>query len=570
MQELSLLIGGEAGQGVESSGHMLGLNFARAGLNVFAMNEFASQIRGGHNFHKVRVSNEEVHGHLDNVNMILALNKETVDRHVGDLVEGGVVIYDADAGVEEGEYRDDVKFLAVPLKKTALDMGGKEIMQNTTGIGTVFALLDFELEIFEKILEEKFSEKGERIVKLNKEILKAGYDFAKENFDGEFPVRLNSTDKEFMFLNGNDAICLGALKSGCKFVAEYPMTPSSSILHIMASYAYDYGIVVKHTEDEIAAVNMLTGAAFAGVRCMTGTSGGGFSLMTEGCGVAGNAELPIVIVNVQRPGPSTGLPTRTEQSDLRQVMHASQGDYPRMVVAPGDADECFYEAFRAFNLADKYQLPVFILSDKYLGEAAKTVAKFNEEGLAIDRGKLVSEVGEDYKRFAMSDDGVSPRVLPGTPGGRHLASSYEHNEKGFHTEEPEERSAMMEKRMKKMEGLLAELEAPKLIGAEDADATLVTWGSSKETCISAVKKLARNGVTANILQIKYMVPFHKKEIGEILARAKKKINVEMNYSGQLAGLIKQETGMDMDGSVLKYSGRPFTGLEIANKVKELL
>ena len=292
--------------------------------------------------------------------------------------------------------------------------------------------------------------------------------------------------------------------------------------------------------------------------------------MTEGCGVAGVAELPMVIVNVQRPGPSTGLPTRTEQGDLRQVMHAGQGDYPRLVVAPCDLEECFYETFNAFNLADKYQLPAFILSDKYLGEAAKTIEPFDDSGLEIDRGKLVEKVSEDYKRYEITEDGISPRVLPGTENGIHLATSYEHGEDGFHTEEIDERNAMMEKRMRKMDGLLSDLKPPELFGPKDALATLVTWGSSVEACKEAQNLLSEEEIPVNILRIKYMVPFHAKEIAEILKGCKKTIGVEMNYVGQLAGLIKQETGIGMDEMILKYSGRPFTGMEVANKIKKLL
>lgn len=567
-KQLSLLLGGEAGQGVEAAGHMLGLCFARAGLHVFAMNEFDSRIRGGHNFHKVRVSEEEIYGHLDHADILVALNRESVDRHISEMQSGGIIISDTEDKIKGRDF--EFLFAEVPMRRIAIDISGSDLMRNTVAIGFILGLLDFDLNIFTKILEEKFLEKGKDIVDKNLGCAKAGYDFAVTNFKGIYPVRFKHGDEKFMFLNGNDAICLGALKGGLKFVAEYPMTPASSILHIMAAYADDYKLIVKNTEDELAAVNMLTGAAYCGVRCMTGTSGGGFALMTEGCGVAGVAELPIVIVNVQRPGPSTGLPTRTEQGDLRQVMHASQGDYPRLVIAPGDIQECFYETFLAFNLADKYQLPAFILSDKYLGEAAKTVTPFDVSGLKIDRFKLADKAPKNYKRFEITENGVSLRVLPGTPNGMHLATSYEHNEYGYHTEDPAERSRMMEKRMKKTDGLLKDLAPPKLFGPKNADVTLITWGSSKEALLSAIPLLSDLGITANMLQIKYMVPFHKKEVFEILSKAKKKINVEMNYTGQLAGLIAQETGILMDNSILKYSGRPFTGLEIANKVKELL
>ncbi len=637
------MIGGEAGFGIQSAGHIFALVAARAGLQVFGTAEYPSLIRGGHNSDVIRVADREVYVHKERLDLLLAMNLETLDLHAVEIVEGGGLIYDNEVikdYVFAGSKTGGRRIFAVPLKKIAFEQGKGDITRNTVGIGASFALLDFDLEILNTILREMFGRKGEQIVANNLAAARAGYDFVREKYAGQFEYRLQKVEGQprRMLLTGNDALCLGALKAGCKFVAEYPMTPSSSILHFMASHAKDYNIIVKHTEDEIAAMNMVVGAGWAGVRAMTGTSGGGFSLMVEALGMAGMCEVPLVCAEVQRPGPSTGLPTRTEQCDLQFVLHASQGEFPRIVLAPGDFEECFYLTFDAFNLAEKYQTPVVVLSDKHLAESVKTVEQFDVSKLKVDRGKLLSqpqleelrkkseEVLESIKnyelkiknlsapaamsvemlrargfggkslpknyltpdnqfmRYKFTEDGISPRTIPGMKGGIHRSATDEHDETGDLTETPENRDLMVEKRARKLEMALKELPAPVLIGADrklwkavdgkagvaPADLTFVTWGSPKDALLEVMQMLAQEGVKTNMLQIVYMSPFHAREIGEVLRECKRIIGVEMNNEGQLCALIAEKTGYFVHERILKYSGRQFTAHELYDRIKEIL
>lgn len=559
----NILIGGPAGSGIESSGMLLGKALVRAGANVFAMNEIMSLIRGGHNYNRVRFSfSEPVYCHDDMVDVVLAFDKLSVSEHAGELHEGGIVV------------------------DLSGDVGVDGIYKNTVAIGVVFGLFGLELKWIEALLKETFAGKGAEVVDENLAALKKG---AEMSGGVKFEVEGKGGGKGRVFLNGNDAICLGAVAAGCKFVSEYPMTPSSSILHTMAKWASEKGVVVKHAEDEIAAMNMIVGGGFAGARAMTGTSGGGFALMTEAVGMAGCSETPCVVVEAQRAGPSTGLPTRTEQGDLRQVMHASQGDYPRLVMAPGDFSEAFSMAFAAFNYADVFQLPVLILMDKFISESVASVEAFDTKGLKIERGKIVGEVSGDvtgsaagFKRYALSKDGVSVRTLPGTKGGMHVATSYEHDEWSSLKEDPATRVAQMDKRMKKMEGLLEALPEPCLIdgnggkidGTDSCAVVLVAFGSTGMVLMEAVKLLAEEGVKANILMIKYLVPFHAKKVGEILnevlGRGGRVVLVEQNYSGQLGGVIAENTGILIKNKILKYDGREMDARFVVNLTKKFL
>lgn len=515
LNDLTWMIGGEAGYGIQSAGHIFALAATRSGLHAFGTAEYPSLIRGGHNSDTIRVSDKKVGVHKEQLDLLLAMNKETLDLHLKEIVPGGGVIYDADVVKSElVKFPEGVKIFAVPLKKLAFELGKGDITRNVVGIGASFALADFDLEVLNQILRDMFTRKGEQMVANNLAAAKGGYDYIREHYAGQFEYKLQKVEGEprRMLLTGNDAICLGALKAGCKFVAEYPMTPSSGVLHFMASHAKDYHVIVKHTEDEIAAMNMVVGAGWAGVRAMTATSGGGFSLMVEALGMGGICEVPLVCVEAQRPGPSTGLPTRTEQCDLQFVLHASQGEFPRIVMVPGDFEECFYMGFEAFNIAERYQTPVLILTDKHLGESVESVEMFKTDDLKIDRGKLLSQpeldtlrkqseeflakagasemppVGAEhfalrgfggvaakenylspdnnFLRYKFTEDGVSYRTIPGMPGGIHRSATDEHDETGDLTETPENRTLMVDKRARKLEKALKELPAPTLIGLE--------------------------------------------------------------------------------------------------------
>lgn len=628
---MAWMIGGEAGSGIQSAGHFFALACSRAGLWVFGNAEYPSLIRGGHNSNAIRVADFEVSVQRDSIDLLLAMNRETLDLHLGEVVKGGGVIYDAEAvtdypwagtknGGREGKpgmpknkggvKASGVKLFDVPLQRLALEHGESEIVRNMVGLGATFALLEMDLKMLLAVLREAFARKGKTIVENNIGAARAGYQYVRENYPVEkfgfklVPDRTDGKTKKTsartvakqprrLLMTGNDAVCLAAVKAGVKLVAEYPMTPSSTVLHFMAKQARAYNIIVKHTEDELAAINMVAGAGWAGVRAMTATSGGGFSLMSEALGMAGMIEAPAIIYEVQRGGPSTGLPTRTEQSDLQFVMHASQGEFPRLVVAPGDYDELFYKTFESFNIAEKYQLPAIILGDKHLGESVKTVMPFDLKDLKIERGLLVRDTAKiaqlkkagyqspdgGFLRYKLEKDGVSPRVLPGAKGGRHRSSTDEHDESGDLTEDPENRTKMQAKRMRKLMACLKELPAPKLAGpgkngslkagpaykAEEADVTFVTWGSPKNATLEAMQMLKKDGIKANLLQIVYFLPFHSKEVAALLKRCRFKVGVEMNLEGQMCNYIAEKTGIFMDAKILKWSGRQLTAQEIYDR-----
>ncbi|HBB03266.1 MAG: pyruvate flavodoxin/ferredoxin oxidoreductase domain-containing protein, 2-oxoglutarate ferredoxin oxidoreductase subunit alpha [Candidatus Peregrinibacteria bacterium GW2011_GWF2_38_29] len=570
---LSWLIGGEAGQGLESAGHMFALVLNRGGLFVITNAEYPSLIRGGHNYNKVRVSDKPLTCHTNDVDLVCALNKETFEKHIDEISNGGGIIYDS-ADFPDAKGKDGVNLFGIPMAELAKTKGGGIIMKNVVAIGACIGLLDYDLNYFKEALKQTFGRKGDEIVNSNYNAAQAGYDYMQENYKGKFGYNLAAMKdaKQRMLIQGNDAFCIGAIKGGCKLVAEYPMTPSSSILHFMAEHSREYNVVVKHVEDEISAINTIIGASAVGIRSLTATSGGGFSLMVEAVGLAGMIETGIVIVNVQRPGPSTGLPTRTGHPDLRLMMHASQDESPRMVVAPGDPEECFDLGFQAFNVADKYQIPVMFLSDKYLSESERSVDFFDTKELEIDRGKLLLEKDLDpkedrYPRYKDSPDGISARPLAGEKGGIFTCTSDEHNDYGDIVEDIPNRLEKMNKRMRKIDTLRKGLPAPKLIGPANADITFVSWGSPKGSILEAIELLAKDDVSANFLQIKYFIPFHSEEVAKILGKAKRIVDVEENFSGQLADLIREKTGIFIEERILDYSGRPFTAKQIYNEVK---
>lgn len=600
LNDFTWMIGGEAGFGIQSAGHYFALACSRAGLYIFGNAEYPSLIRGGHNSNAIRVADFDISVHKEELDLLLAMNKETLDLHVKELVTGGGAIYDAEF-VKDYQFPASVKTYAVPLKKLAMEFGKGDITRNTVGLGATFALIGFEIEKYEAILREAFAKKGEVIVNNNIAAARAGYDYIRNNYkveEFEFKLKPVEGQPSRMLITGNDAVCMAAIKAGVKFVAEYPMTPSSSVLHFMANNAKNYNVIVKHTEDELAAMNMVVGASWAGVRAMTATSGGGFALMAEAVGMAGMIETPVVIYEAMRGGPSTGLPTRTEQSDLQFVMHASQGEFPRMVVAPADYTDHFYKTFEAFNIADKYQMPVLIVSDKHMAETIKNIEAFDVTDLKVDRGWLLREeaeveklresgyktIDDGFMRYKFEENGISPRVLPGMKGGRHRSATDEHDETGDLTETEENRNAMHSKRMRKLEYCLKDLPAPTVVGpAEDgsfgvgpaypageADITFVTWGSPRDALLEVMQMLKKDGIKANLLVIVYFIPFHTEEVKAALNEAKFKVGVEMNYEGQMCAYLAEKTGIFMDEKILKWSGRQFTAHELYDKAKKLL
>lgn len=583
MQEVTIGIAGAAGDGLDKSGDTLAKSCGRLGLHVYAYNSYQSIIRGGHIWLKVRIGAEKVYSHGDNLDALIALNQDSLERHAPEVTEGGCIIFNSDKfKLDPSLVRQGVQTLPLPMSQVTAEVVKEHgalqpIMQNTVAIGAACYLANLGLEEASNVLADTFAHKGEKVINLNISLLKCGFDYAKEHAK---PITKEWTfsKKRRPFVTGNEIIALAATVAGCKFYSAYPMTPASTILHWMVNNSKRTGVLVKQCEDEISVVNMAIGAGIAGARSMCATAGGGFALMTEALGMAGIMEVPVVCVEVQRGGPSTGLPTKTEQADLFQVYGASQGEYPRIIVAPRDIPDAYQTTVDVFNLADKYQLPVIIMSDLLLSEHPETVdPELLKHDQKIDRGEIVSEWPEGngkYKRFKFTQSGISPRALPGTANTLYINASDDHDEESILISDmftaPPIRRMIMQKRMRKMNLLLKELSAPQLEGPKDADVTLVCWGSTYGVVKEAAELLTAQGVKTNYLVGKWIYPFHSKEFTEILSKCKKKISVEVNFTSVFARYLRSETGIQMDAHINKYDGEPFEPLMIVNEVKEIV
>ena len=565
-------IGGSAGDGIASAGEAFAKVCSRSGLHVMAYNSYQSVIRGGHVCMALRAGEEKVYTHGDDYcQFLIALNADTVVRHGTRLLPTGGVLFNADRiQVKQEQLTSGAQALGLPVSTLA----SNPLMQNTVAIGALIRLLGLQLETLIGVIQDTFGRKSQTVVEENIAAAKAGYEYAAEHFPPPRAV-LKQTAKRRMLVSGNQAICLGALAAGCKFYAAYPMTPASSIMHWFAAHAAQYGLLLKQAEDEIAAINMAIGAGHVGVRAMTGTSGGGFALMTEAIGMAGMTETPVVVVLSQRGGPSTGLPTKTEQGDLFQMLGASQGDFPKIILAPRTPEECFAMTAEAFNLAERYQCPVILASDLLLSEHQETVDGF-DLNVPIDRGELVDghAANGEYKRFAITPTGISPRALPGHDGTMYVTASDEHAEDGVLISDvftdPPTRARMMEKRMRKQETLLAELHDPTLIGPAQAQVTLVGWGSTYGLIREVMQRLAAERITANALALTYLWPLKAEVTARLLRCAQRLIVIENNYSAQLARLLASETGVVIEHRILKYDGEPFTPGPVVARIKEIL
>ena len=579
MKEVTLGIGGAAGDGLDKGGDTFAKTASRLGLYLYAYNSYQSIIRGGHIWLRVRVGEEKVYSHGDHLNLLIALNQDTLERHAREVEPGGAVLFNSDKlTLDSSLFEGQVLPVPLPVRELLKPLGRTlPVMQNTVALGAAIFLLGLEFEMMAEVLADTFQHKGQEMVSQNVQVAKAGFDYAKEKFV-PLGYEWNFSRIRRPFITGNEAMALGAVNAGCKFYSAYPMTPASTILHWMVAHADRCGVVVKQCEDEIAVANMAVGAGLAGARSMCATSGGGFALMTEAIGQAGMIEAPVVFITVQRGGPSTGIPTKTEQADLNQALGASQGDFPRIIMAPADVTDAYYTAAEALNLADKYQLPVIILSDLLVSEHPETIERDGlKPDLLIDRGQLVTEWPEangTYKRYAFTESGVSPRALPGTKNTLYIAPTDDHDEEGILISDeytsPPVRRKVQEKRMKKLEGALKELPPPQLEGPEDADVTLVGWGSCRGVIREAAEILRSEGIVTNQLHFKYLLPFHTKEALEILNRCKRTVGVEVNYTGQFARHLRSETGVSMDDMILKYDGEPFEPAFIVNRVKEIV
>ncbi|MGH7796705.1 MAG: 2-oxoacid:acceptor oxidoreductase subunit alpha [Candidatus Binatia bacterium] len=577
--DLSIAIGGAAGQGIATPGDILARIFVRRGLHLNAYNAYQSIVRGGHIFLTLRTSEEPVLSFGDKIDIMMPLNQDTMNRHLGLMKSGSAVLYNGDK-IKPGEAAPGVQLCPFSVKDLAPKVRG-DLVQNTIALAAVLRLIGVEFKILEDILSLQFKRKGEAVVAENVGVARAGYEYAGVNFK-PLPFSLPDTGKKLAFFEGNQALAMGGAAAGVRFYCAYPMSPSSGVLHWMARHAHQLGIMVRQVEDEIGVINMAIGAAHAGCRAMCATSGGGFALMTEGLGAAAMMEIPVVCINVQRAGPATGVPTKTEQGDLWQVMGAGQGDYPRIIVAPTNIPDCFKTVPELFNLVDKFQCPGIILSDLLLSEGRSSVDPAELDfKVPIDRGAVIGLNGATpplnggYKRYELTDTGISTRALPGTLGFEHVVATDDHDEDGVLISDeytnPHKRQAMHEKRMRKMEGILPLLEAPKLFGPDDTQVTLVGWGSTEGVIHEAMQKLGSDeGIAVNNLQIKWLVPLHCDAITATLSKSNKVIIVENNYSGQFARYLRSETGIVADGHIRKYDGEPFMPHHIVDGVKAIL
>ena len=571
----SIGIGGAAGQGVATPGDILALLFSRRGLHLNAYNAYQSIIRGGHTFLTIRTGVDEVLSLGDGIDLLIPLNQDTADRHLRLLTAGGACIYNSDT-IKPGTPADGVQLCALPVS-TLADITRNKVAQNTLALGAALSMMGVGFNVLEGVFQAQFGRKGEAVVNENVTIARAGYEYASANFK-PFDRALPMTEKRYAVLSGNTALAMGGAAAGCKFYCAYPMSPSTGVLHWMAAHGRKAGILVRQVEDEIGVINMAIGAAHAGVRSMCATSGGGFALMTEGLGLSAMAEIPVVAINCMRAGPSTGVPTKTEQGDLWQALGAAFGDFPRVIAAPLDIGDCFTLMPEIFNLTDRFQCPGIVLCDLLLSEGRLSVEPslldFNPP---IDRGEMITSNGvphEEYLRYKITESGVSPRAIPGVEGFMHVVSSDEHEENGVLISDEytnhAKRRAMMEKRMRKVQGIEAAVAPPMLDGPADAEVTLIGWGSTDGTIREARALLAEQGITTNQLQIRWIVPLHGDAIVEILNHAKRTIIIENNYSGQFARYLRSETSFVADGHIRKYDGEPFMPHHIVEAVREQL
>lgn len=545
---LNIVIGGEAGQGLVTIGQVLTKSLVRSGYSVVVTQRYQSRIRGGHNTYAVRVSVDGIAAPQEAIDLLVALDRETVAIHQQDMSEQGRVLVDQswDLGCS--------RCVPIPLKDIS-----KKKYENTAALGVLTAILGLGEDFIFDGIKEQIGKKHADEIDANKEVLAKAYQFAGSLNLSQMSLFPVESPKKRLTMNGNEAIAMGALSAGVKFCSFYPMSPSTSIVLNIIGRARQMGVVVEQAEDEISAVNMAIGASFAGAPAFVATSGGGFALMTEGVSLAGITETPIVIAVAQRPGPATGLPTMTEQGDLEFVMHGGHGDFPRVIFAPGSIEECFWLTRKAFQTAERYQSPVFILTDQFLADSYRAVEPFEVANLdPVKPGAAVEDVSLPYRRFALTDDGISPRLLPGATQHLVLADSDEHTEEGRITEDPEIRTQMVHKRMRKMQGIQSEIVPPSFIGEEDAGIVLVCWGSTLGSVVEAAAKLRERGVKAATLHFSQVYPLMPNQFIEYLKRAERVVSVEGNATAQLARLICRETGFSIRESLLRFDGLPIT------------
>ncbi|MDQ0972651.1 2-oxoglutarate ferredoxin oxidoreductase subunit alpha [Neobacillus niacini] len=576
INQLSWKVGGQQGEGIESTGEIFAIALNRLGYYLYGYRHFSSRIKGGHTNNKIRVSTTEVRSISDDLDVLVAFDQETIDLNYKELHAKGVILADAKFTPKKPEDTQAALY-AVPFTEIATELG-TSLMKNMVAIGATSAVLNLDIHVFEEVVQEIFGKKGAQVVAKNMDAIKAGYEYMKNQLvDGVEIMELEKADgKKRMFMIGNDAIALGAVAAGCRFMAAYPITPASEIMEYLIKKLPALGGSVIQTEDEIAACTMAIGANYAGVRTITASAGPGLSLKMEAIGLSGITETPLVIVDTQRGGPSTGLPTKQEQSDLMAMIYGTHGEIPKIVMAPSTVEEAFYDTAEAFNLAEEYQCPVIILSDLQLSLGKQTVEPLSMDKVEIRRGKLVTdEIPENenkgyFKRYEVTADGISPRVIPGMKNGIHHVTGVEHDETGKPSESAANRIAQMDKRFRKIENIRFNTPVYKNVKHEEADVLFVGFNSTRGVIEEAMVRLENDGLKVNHAQIRLIHPFPTDEVLPLVRSAKKVVVVENNATGQLANIMKMNVGhAEKIIKHLKYDGNPFLPHEVYTKCKEL-
>lgn len=577
INQLSWKVGGQQGEGIESTGEIFSIALNRLGYYLYGYRHFSSRIKGGHTNNKIRVSTSQVRSISDDLDILVAFDQETIDVNFHELRDGGIVIADAKF---EPTIPDSstVTLYSVPFTEIATELG-TSLMKNMVAIGASSAVMDLDINVFQEVVQEIFGRKGQQIVDKNMEAIQKGFEFVTSQAgDNMQTMKLEKADgKQRLFLIGNDAIAMGALAGGARFMPAYPITPASEIMEYLIKKLPKFGGTVIQTEDEIAACTMAIGANYAGVRALTASAGPGLSLMMEAIGLSGITEQPLVIVDTQRGGPSTGLPTKQEQSDLMAMIYGTHGEIPKVVMAPSTVQEAFYDIIDAFNIAEEYQLPVILLTDLQLSLGKQTVEPLEFDKIEIRRGKLQTgelpenENKEYFKRYEVTEDGVSPRVIPGMKNGIHHVTGVEHDQTGRPSESTKNRDDQMDKRMRKLDNI--KFNTPVHVNAkhEEADLLLVGFNSTRGAIEEAMGRLENDGIKVNHAHVRLLHPFPTDEILPLVKSAKKVVVVENNATGQLASIMKMNVGYgEKISSLLKYNGDPFLPKEVHNRSKEML
>ena len=571
-------VGGEAGDGIDSTGKIFAQALSRSGRHVFTSKDFASRIRGGYTAYKVRTSVDKVQSVVDRLDVLIALTPRTIEENLPELHEGSVIIYDGErTTMQDVEIPEGMIGVDVPLKRLAEEAGGA-IMRNVVALGAACEVAEFPIENLDSGLKKRFGDKGQKLVDNNKEAARAGRSYVAEEYDHEFDYSLETTDADYVLLNADEAIGMGAIAAGCRFYAGYPITPATDVMTYLTGRLERYGGHVVQAEDELSAINMALGAARGGARAMTATSGPGIDLMTETFGLVATSETPLVICNVMRSGPSTGMPTKQEQGDLNHMLYGGHGEVPRFVISPTTVDECFWKTIEAFNLAEKYQLPVYLTADLSLAVTEQTFPPetFDMDAVEVDRGFVVE--GDDvedhltesggFKPHEVTEDGVSPRAFPGTVDGAHMSTGLEHDEQGRRTEDTGMRVEQVDKRSRKVDTARKREDwTAREFGDPDADTLVITWGSNEGALVEALDILADEGVDVRVLSVPYVFP--RPDLSEDVAAAENVLVVECNATGQFADLVEHDVLERVD-RVNKYDGVRFKADELAAEIRATL